>query len=129
VNNPNPNLLNELLEEKDLIFAWAVGSLKELLAQDKLPIPTVQKDELGLLIKENDVIEMFLEEGWVRRNLGHRISNKDIYARFQEYCRQIGERPITQPSLSKKLVSKGFKRYSNGETRGFEGLSIVNDVD
>ena len=62
MGNPNPNLLNELLEEKDLIFARAVGSLKELLLQDKLPIPTMQKEELGLLIKENDVVEMFLEE-------------------------------------------------------------------
>lgn len=129
VNNPNPNLLNELLEEKDLIFAWAVGSLKELLAQDKLPIPIIQKEELALLIKENDVVEMFLEEGWVRRNPGHKIFNKDLYPRFQEYCRQIGERPITQPVLSKKLVSKGFKTCSNGEMRGFEGLSIVDDVD
>lgn len=129
VENPNPNLLNELLEEKDLIFARAVGSLKELLLQDKLSIPTMQKEELGLLIKENDVVEMFLEEWWVRRNPGHKIANSNLYSRFKAYCGVIGERPITQPALSKKLVSKGFKRFSNGNERWFEGLSIVDDVE
>lgn len=129
VNNPNPNLFQELLEEKDLIFARSVSSLKELMKEDKFKIPESQKEELGILIKENDVVEMFLEEGRVKRSSQCRLPNREIYQAFLAYCREVGEKPLTKNELSKKLVSKGFKRFSNGNERGFEWLAIADDRD
>lgn len=125
--NRNTNLLQELLEEKDLIFAWSMRWLKDLVSdpKKKLEIPEVQKDELNTLIKENDIVEMFLEYWNIKRDIEWKLSNEEIYREFQIFCKDMGERPLSQISLSKKLVSKWFKRFE-GKERWFYGLSIVN---
>jgi hypothetical protein len=82
--------------------------LKNLLSNpnSKLEIPSIQKEELRMLIKENDIVEMFLEYGDITRDIDGKVYNEDIYGEFQYYCKEMGERPITQIALSKDLVSK-----------------------
>jgi putative DNA primase/helicase len=83
----NPNLKNEILTEKNDILVRAIkGGLGRLLQRDHFCIPEELEHELNNFIRENDTIELFLEDGDVERNENEKIHNRDLYPRYKMYC-------------------------------------------
>ena len=39
---------------------------------------------------------------------GYEVAFKDLYSKFLEWCKDIGEEPLTQTALGTRLAAKGY---------------------
>lgn len=126
INKQNPNLKEELKQEKSEIFARAVTGLKRLLERGYFIIPEILTKELDRFIKESDSVEMFLESGMLFEDSSGIITNKRLYSLYSEFSKQNWFRPLSLRKLWDRLKNKWFKRYTDGHNRGFEWLSEIS---
>ena len=116
------DLKQKLLKELDLIFAWAIKGLPELLQRNEFNIPIELKDQTKEAFKEQDSFLIFFEE-YLEKNHDSKIYNKVRYPLYKKFCRDTGEVTLSQIILSKRLIGLGFKSFW-GNNRWFSGLSI-----
>ena len=115
----NPNLKKELLEERDSIFVWVVEGLKRLLDRDWFDIPKELEGELLKFIKENDTIELFLDEWIVEKHEKEKIYNKDLYILYRIFCNESWYKPLSKRKFNSRLIDKGFEKFRDSYGRGF----------
>jgi len=123
----NPNLVNEILEEKNDIFVWCTQWLLRLLKRWFFIVPDELESELGNFIKENDTIELWFEDWEVARSEEAKIHNKDLYPMYRMYCLDNGLKPLSKRTLNRRLREKWFVEFKDGLWRWFEWISLVDN--
>lgn len=113
------DLLDKLSEEKELIFAWAITWLCRLLERWNFEVPQELQDNLSNFIKENDTVELFLDEYEVERRPDAKIYNKDIYSLYKYFCNECGYKALSQRNFNKRLRDKGFQDFRDFQWRWF----------
>ena len=106
------------------ILAWSVEGCLEW--QDGgLMEPLEIRRATAEYKSEMDVIGAFLEEK-CDEGEDYSVTNKELYSVFKRWCEDNGERELSQTTLSKRLVSRGFKRtrLPGGRERGWLGLQV-----
>ena len=116
----NPNLIKEILEEKDNIFVWAMHGLKRLLDRDNFIIPTELNDELESFIKENDTVELFFDDGIVIPSDKEKIYYRDIYFLYRNFCNESGYKALSKRNFNRRVKDRGFdEEFRDATWRGF----------
>ena len=123
----NPNLIDEILEEKNDIFVWSVMWLTRLLERWNFLIPKELEQELERFIKENDSVELFLDDWEVERNDEGKIYIKYLYSHYKNYCLDNWLKPLSKRTLSRRLSEKWFKKDKDCQWRYFLWLCEIDD--
>ena len=85
----NPNIINELLTEKDLIFNWALQGLERLMKNNfKFHVSERTKQNIEMQKRESDSILDFIESDAVTvdGNPARCIEVRKLYEAYQNWC-------------------------------------------
>lgn len=118
----NPNLVKEILEEKENIFVWAIRWLERLIKRDGFVIPKELEEETIRFIKENDTVEQFFEEWIIAVDPESKIPFWDLYTLYKIFCSDFWYKPLNNISFSKKINDRGFTRKTDWKKRYFIGI-------
>jgi putative DNA primase/helicase len=113
----------KLREETEGILAWSVEGCLEWQDGGLMEPPEIRRATAEYK-SEMDVIGAFLDE---KCDEGEDFSttNKELYSAFRDWCEDNGERELSQNTLSKRLVDRGFKRTRvSSRERGWMGLRV-----
>ncbi len=104
----------KLLAEAPGILAWAVrGCLN--WQRDGLGEPREVREATAGYRAEMDVLGEFIEERCVV-NPRARVSAKDLYAAYQQWCSDTGEKPLSQKALGQRLDKRGLDTARVGKS-------------
>lgn len=119
----NPSLYEELAAELPGILAWAVeGCLA--WQREGLGLPERVREATAEYQERENVVSQFVEEA-CHRNLQGDTSTADLYAAFEKWCEQSGEKAQPKRGFSERLERLGFKRNENKNARGFKGIVLA----
>lgn len=119
------DLIEKLKGELPGILNWAVeGCLKWLSSGLNVPdeVRAATADYKG----EMDVIAGFLSD-CCRTDTKLCIPSQRLYKRYQDWCRDNGERELTQKAFSMRMVEKGFKKFRTGNCIVWEAITLAAD--
>lgn len=131
----DPELLNKLISEKDVIMSLAVDTLHDLVESGyKFDLPEDSKEYLERRRAELHPERMFLERYTVLDPRGE-ISSRKLWEDFNQYCTDNTIQPIGQKKflaqveayadgIIKTTLGPAHKRYN-----GFKGLRYKNAKD
>ena len=122
-DNPNPNLLDEILEEKDQIFARAFEGLLRLMERWKFQIPEELDNEIDSIFRESDYIQDFLESTYIYEHEWHRISYDKLKEAYNQYATLHGHPKLNTRKLWNLLEKKWFGKYRTANHRWIVWLS------
>jgi len=119
------NLREKLLAEASGILAWAVQGCRSW-QRDGLGAPADVKAATAGYRREMDTLADFLADRCVTAPTAT-VSAKDLYAAYQGWCDETGERPQTQKAIGLRLAERGFDSAQVGKarTRTWFGLGLV----
>jgi putative DNA primase/helicase len=103
----NTNLVNEILTEKNAIFARVIQWLERLIKKNAFIIPSSLENEIEEFIKDHDTVAIFLEETGLTWNKWYISDLYDAYKRSTLYAWQ---KPLTKQQLWKRLIQNGFEK-------------------
>lgn len=103
------NLFVKLKTEADQIFSWAVIGLKNLNERGKFDVPDRCAYSLATYIKNNDSIQIWLDEGEVIK-IGEKAKCSEIYNSYKSYCLDSGLKPYSRNKFYDRLELKGIKK-------------------
>lgn len=122
------NLLNKLKAELPGILNWTVkGCLKWL--SDGLGEPAEVTAATESYRSEMDVLADFLSECCITTNRNFSSRSSELYRKFQEFCKDSGEKQMTQKSFSMRLSEKGFIKEKNRMGAFWLGIGIIDDIE
>lgn len=103
----DPYISDKLKSDSAMRYLLQIGieGLKRVLAANKFTLPTVVERALAVYESENNPLLGFLEET-------SKIENepvKDVYLRYDVYCRQANLKPLSLPVFGRELGKKGYK--------------------
>ena len=115
-------LAEKLLTEKSGILNWLLWGCIDwqangLMAPDEVLIET---DKYRT---EMDIVGRFIEEHCVE-SAEAEATAKDLYARFQEWCKETGEFAIKQRQFGTRLTERGYERFKNNGAR-YRGVGLI----
>ena len=122
IGQEDPTLKDKLKAEKNQIFVWAIEWLKRLLSRWAFNIPDELQNDIDWFIKENDSVTQFLESWNICVGEELSISNKMLYLDYSSFCKDNGFKSLGQIKLGKRLVDRGYIRYTDGRERGIKWL-------
>ena len=100
------------------ILAWAVqGCL--WWQQEGIQDPDRIREATQEYREEMDSFSHFFDECCIAKELG-RVTNKMLRAKYEEWCQENGERPLTQRPFSQKLLERGFEKRRGAASGGYE---------
>jgi putative DNA primase/helicase len=118
----NKTLGDKLREELPGILAWAAqGALLwqacGLVNCDAVTVATQQYRE------ESDLIGQFMAECADRMTVG-KVATHDLYQAYENWCREMNEKPITANALTRRLAEMGIERSRDYQGRFYKGLAL-----
>jgi putative DNA primase/helicase len=124
----DPDLAEKLKAEYPGILRWAIeGCL--LWQGEGLNPPAVVRDVTAHYLAAEDAIGRWIED---RCSLGggYWTAGASLFADWQQWCDQTGERPGTQKRFTQALQARGIdsERCGAAGTRGFVGIALRDEV-
>jgi len=124
----DPDLAEKLKAEYSGILQWAIeGCL--MWQREGLNPPAVVRDATDNYLAAEDAIGRWIED---RCSLGggYWAPGASLFANWQQWCDQTGERPGTQKRFTQGLQARGVESERKGAagTRGFVGIALRDDV-
>lgn len=103
----DPYISDKLKSDSAMRYLLRIGieGLKRVLAANKFTKPEVVRQALAQYEVMNNPVLAFIEEG-------HKIENepvKDVYLRYDVYCRQANLKPVSRPVFGRELAKHGYK--------------------
>src|SRR5215472_10748343 len=122
----DPDLTSKLQAEYGGILGWAIQGCLAWQREGLNPPPVVRNATEGYLAAE-DVIGRWIEE---RCTQGREFwtSSAALFADYQWWCEQAGERSGPQKRFSQVLENRGFVHERTGKARGFLGIGLQKDA-
>ncbi|WP_407312095.1 phage/plasmid primase, P4 family [Desulfosporosinus sp. SB140] len=103
----DPFIIDKLLSEKAMKYLLRIGlvGLKRVLGAKDFVKPAVVKKALAHYELENNPLLGFLEE---HPKLNNELV-KDVYLRYDVWCRQCNLKPLSRPMFGRELAKHGYK--------------------
>ena len=105
-------LLGNLLSEAGGILAWAVRGCREYFEADSLGVPAHIQNEIDDYKYDQDSIAQFVDE-CCAEGADHTESNKTLYQRYSDFCKDNGEYTRSQRRFTQNLKERGFTQQRN----------------
>ena len=123
----NPNLLEQLQSELLGILCWAI---KGTLEYQKIGLAPPKRilDVTKEYRADMDVFGDWIEECCVQDPAAI-TSVGDLYGSYSAWCNSSGYRPFGKKRFGMRLDDRGFRRVRDGNSRGYEGLSIQPEAE
>lgn len=120
-NEQDRDLKEKLLGEKEGILSWALRGLSKWNSEGLGTLPEIEEavDEYK---KEMDPVRDFLEECCILLE-DQRVQSKDLYNAYRKWCKDNGERPVSQRALGIDLKRRGFRKRG-GKPAVYWGIGI-----
>lgn len=117
-------LPDKLQKELPGILNWALQGCLEW-QQKGLGEPEIVQQATGEYKADQDTLSDFLKDTCVVSE-NTKVENTALRAAYEAWCVANGERPLTQKSLSARLLERGFTRVRAGATgtRVWSGLGL-----
>ncbi|MDP9470657.1 MAG: phage/plasmid primase, P4 family [Chloroflexota bacterium] len=119
----------KLLTEAPGILAWAVRGCLDW-QRDGLGEPQEVKTATAGYRAEMDVLGAFLEDCCIIAS-NAQCPAKDLYAAYQTWCEETGEKALTQKAVGQRLGERGFEsgRLAGGQrTRVWKGIGLIGSA-
>lgn len=113
-------LPNKLTRELPGILAWAVQGLLEWRANGLGTATAVERATRDYR-DEEDGVGSFVAE-CLSPDAEARIPTADLYERYESYCAEAGERPITRRRFTSALGKRGYETTVTGGKRQIKGV-------
>ncbi len=123
------DLRQKLIAEAPGILAWAVHGCLEW-QRHGLGTPSAVRKATAGYRADMDVLGAFLADRCTIDPQA-RIAAKTLYADYQRWCEETGEKPLSQIAVGKQLAERGFTpaRSGKGRGRGWIGLGLLSETD
>ena len=123
------HLPEKLRAEGPGILRWLVeGCLA--WQRDGLQPPAAVVEATGAYRSEMDTVGIFLADCYVvTRSSSHKVANAEIRARYEQWCKDTGERPLSARALALRLQDHGVQAYRTKYGRGWLGLAAARVTD
>jgi P4 family phage/plasmid primase-like protien len=120
-----PNLYERLREEEEIeiVISHVIEGVKSAFKRGKIYESGASLGAVSRLRKDSDSVAAFLDE-CIERKADGRIKRPDLYACYEQYCREEERIPLGKKGFFRDLRSKGIKETKNQGTMLFCGLSI-----
>lgn len=118
-------LPDKLRAEASGILAWAVeGCLA--WQRDGLGAPDAVKAATEDYRTEQDVLGGFLRDSCILEESAS-VAAKSLYASYVQWCEDMGERPISQTMVGKRLRERGLEsvQAGNDRARTWRGVGLI----
>ena len=79
--------------------------------------------ETGKYRCEQDIVGRFVDDQCVESEHAAAMA-KDLYGRFQAWCKQTGEYAMTQRRFGEALTERGYEREKSNGTR-YKGIGLL----
>lgn len=120
------SLLGEkLLAEYPGILAWIIQGC-QIWQSNGLNPPAVVREATADYLDAEDAIGRWLEECCVL-DRGCWTAATVLFANYQAWCKQTGEREGSQKRFTQQLEARGFERRRTNRAKGFVGISLPED--
>src|SRR6185437_6497280 len=120
-------LPDKLEAELSGILNWAVEGCLEWQRSGLQP-PEKVLTATKTYRTDMDMVAQFIEDACVTRR-GEKVSAKDLYVGYVEWCRDNGNEPVSQTALGHRLKARGFRQVRDRSTRSWIGLRLRNAAD
>ena len=112
----NPRLWEQLESEIDYSIMLSCRALHRLYKQGKFTESENSKTAVNELYMEADNVLAFLFDK-TKKIPGKFTKSSDLFKAYEDYCNEIGRKPLSNHGFHKNLGNKGYvkKRYSDGE--------------
>ncbi|HRR32386.1 MAG TPA: phage/plasmid primase, P4 family [Candidatus Sumerlaeia bacterium] len=117
-----------LMEESEGILQWAIEGFLEW-KQIGLREPDCVKAATNEYKQDSDILEDFIND-CCEIGQGETATNPELYAKYKEWCDENQQKPISQKTITSKLMERGLTRERHGSKgRLWKGISIkVSDT-
>jgi len=121
----DPALSEKMALESSGILNWALAGAMQY-QKHGLHEPLSVLEAVGAYRSESDILGGFLEDE-TDRGTGKWVGSSALYERYQIWCKESGEHPISQRRMAGALRDRGFERVHHWETRRaiYEGLDLI----
>ncbi len=117
----NKNLDAILLTEAEGILRWAVDGLIDYVKNGLNP-PDAVRAATDAYRAEEDVIGEFLSDNTLQEPNAE-VAKGALYDRYKDWA---GGRPMNSRRFGKRLIERGIDSYSNGRTRYWVGVRLLD---
>jgi putative DNA primase/helicase len=126
----DPNLKRTFIDQSKGILAWMVeGAVKFYQNGMRLPECDAVTAATAKYRANEDMVGRFLSE-CCEQGADKEIQSKKLYERFQRWCSDNGNEPISQIAFSKRLQEKGFSTREGERGRAFwQRLDLIESED
>ncbi|MEM1552827.1 MAG: phage/plasmid primase, P4 family [Candidatus Bathyarchaeia archaeon] len=115
----------KLLAEKEGILAWMVKGCLEWQRQGLNP-PKVVREATKEYQTEMDKVQAWLESCCVV--VPEAVTPfADLYASYENWCKENSEEPMSKHAFGNRLTEKGFNKVKIGGVAGRRGLMLKDD--
>ncbi len=105
----NPSLASEIIRtELPGVFNWVLEGLNRLLANRGLTECKSIENAIQEYRKKSDSVAMFIEESGLIQSTDNRISLKEIYQQYRDFCRENGLVSCSVRSFSERSSDQGY---------------------
>ncbi len=120
----NPVYMEKLKENINELFSYIVRDSTKIWGEKNLgTIPKVMKDATLGYFRENDTMEMFIDE-CCEVGHGYKVGAKEIYDRYVEWSDMGRQKKVSKQTFAKMLEVKfEKKRYNSGFI--YNGMKLV----
>jgi putative DNA primase/helicase len=124
----DPELAEKLKAEYPGILQWAIDGCLAW-QRDGLNPPRVVLDATAEYLAGEDALGCWLDDRCVSGS-GDWTSFRALFADWQQWCEQTGERAGSEKRFTQALQARGFEsdRTGGAGTRGFAGISLRADA-
>lgn len=114
---------DKLKGEHEGVLRWLIDGAVEWYAKGLATPASVQKatDEFR---EESDVFGDFLDECTVDDPAAY-TSSADLYAKYEEWAKNVGVKPWTRRSVTEELKFRGYEYKRTKSERGFNGIELA----
>jgi len=120
----DPDLADKLKKEWPGILAWAIEGCLEWQKMGGLKPPNAVIQATADYLEAEDTSALWLEECCQKHPDGWE-SSKNLFESWSGWAQARGEAVGGIKKLAQLLESKGFAKKSNGKSRGFAGISLL----
>jgi putative DNA primase/helicase len=125
-NERDPGLAEKLRAEYPAILRWAIEGCLAWQREGLKP-PTAVRDATDDYLSGEDAIGRWIEEHCVTDDRAWTATGV-LFADYQTWCKQTGEREGSQKRFAQQLEAGGFQRQRTNRAKGFIGVALREDV-
>jgi putative DNA primase/helicase len=122
----NPMLANEIIQEElPGVFKWILDGLKRLLEQKDFSKCAAALQAVERYRKDSDSVALFLEDGNYAPSKDDRISLKEFFSLYREFCKDSNYMCCSNKAFSQRLTSYKYEitRQASGRVVGVKRVS------